>query len=465
MPRSATGTVEFRGNPPRWWARITVKDEDGRIHRPWVDLERPDLKDDRPDGPDYKTAKKIARKRAKLAVRAPFVGAERATTPSATLVELEDKWFPLLERNPDLKTKTVARYKQSWSHLVETFGKLPIRDITPVRLREWIWRRRGDRSTSTVLNDCNALSRFFQDAIGEKWVAGPNPMRDQLVVDAKPKQTHQESEDITRYTQDQLEALLAAEGMPDDVFGLLLLDATTGARDGELRGLQFKHTRDPRGGKACVNIVQQAIDTDELGDPKWGSKRMLPQHPQAAPWLSWWRAEGWEWMVGREPTDEDFVFPDAGGSMVRPQDAKVVQKWAAVAKLPAAFTRADGSEDAFDMQAIRRTFASMLGDLEVDGEVLDSLLGHGVKTVRGRHYMAIPFERKARAVERLRLALPDRPGVVPCPPESSRESSPDPQTPANDVATPTLQPTGTTGDSGERRRATSWRGPRSSKPV
>jgi len=151
--------------------------------------------------------------------------------------------------------------------------------------------------------------------------------------------------------------------------------------------------------------------------------------------------------------------------MVRPQDAKLVQRWAARAGVPTTFTRADGTTDNIDMQAIRRTFASMLGELEVDGEVLDRLMGHKAKTVRGRHYMAITFDRLQRAVERLVLALPERPGVAARAEESSRESSSAAE-PANDVVgRETLQATGTTGDSAGRRRVASWRGPRSSKPV
>jgi hypothetical protein len=49
MSRTASGTVEWRGNPARWWARVTARAEDRSIRRPWVDLERPDLKDTRED--------------------------------------------------------------------------------------------------------------------------------------------------------------------------------------------------------------------------------------------------------------------------------------------------------------------------------------------------------------------------------------------------------------------------------
>ncbi len=39
MPRAATGTVQFRGKPPRWWARVTQLMPDGTTGRPWIDLQ------------------------------------------------------------------------------------------------------------------------------------------------------------------------------------------------------------------------------------------------------------------------------------------------------------------------------------------------------------------------------------------------------------------------------------------
>jgi hypothetical protein len=55
------------------------------------------------------------------------------------------------------------------------------------------------------------------------------------------------------------------------------------------------------------------------------------------------------------------------------------------------------------------------------------MLGHTAKSVRARHYMAMDFERQARALARLILVLPDRDGVVARAAESSSESSSPPR--------------------------------------
>jgi len=64
MARAPTGTVEFRGNPPRWHARVTVRDEHGGVRRQWVDLQRPDLE----NTPEARSvAKQLAEHHASLA--------------------------------------------------------------------------------------------------------------------------------------------------------------------------------------------------------------------------------------------------------------------------------------------------------------------------------------------------------------------------------------------------------------
>lgn len=211
------------------------------------------------------------------------MGVELAAGSTLKLADLEEKWHAVLDRDPDLSPTTKKRYKQSGVQLLEAFRGVALGALTPLRIRDWIWKRRNERETSTVLNDCNALSHFLKTAIREKWMSGPHPMRDDIVKEAKPQQEHQESADIARYTRAQVEKLLAAEEMPDDVFGLLLVDSTSGQRAGELRGLQWKHTKDPRDGRACLNIQQQALETLDIGAPKWGSKRMIATSPSRLP--------------------------------------------------------------------------------------------------------------------------------------------------------------------------------------
>jgi integrase len=427
MSRTASGTVSWRGNPARWWARVTVRNNDGKVRRPWVDLERPDLKNT-PE--DKRAAKRLALKRAKLASKATFVGVEQARAPKVTLEDLEDRWFALLDKDPDLKPATVSRYKSSWTMIKERLGKRQVSDLTPPILRAWVLDVRADKSVSTVRNDVNALTRCFKDAIAQRWiVATSNPMKDDYVRSAVPSMETPELEEIVQWPRPEFEKLLGSP-LSDVHFGMLLVSGTTGVRDGELHGLRFaddghdaKHPDVRR-----IHVLRQALlardgEPVKIGPPKskWG-KRKIPLHPMMCAWLDWWKAEGWAAYVGRKPEDADYVFPNGEGELWRPRAGDLIRELLTAAEMPTEFALPDGEKEDFTWHALRRTFASLLSDAGVSGELLDYLLGQSPRTTRGRHYQAPPMTALAEAVARMTLSLAERAGVG-CAPESSPESS------------------------------------------
>jgi integrase len=445
MPRAATGTVSYHGTPPRWWARVTVHDEHGKPHRPWIDLERPDLKNT-PE--DKVTAKRLALKRAKKAKKRPFIGAARATAPTVKLVELEERWFGLLEKDPDLKPATVGRYKSSWAAIVKRLGKRSVADLTPPVLRGWVLEVRAEKSVSTTRNDVNALTRCLKDAIAQRWVhLTSNPMKDDYTRSAVPAMAMPEPDEIVQWSRVEVEKLLASPTLSDLHFGMLLLSVTTGVRDGELHGLRFgddgADAKDPDVRR--LYVTRQALMPREpwtvtIGPPKstWG-RRKVPLHPAAAAWLTWWKAEGWKTYVGRKPEDTDYLFPDPVGEPWRPRAAELIRDLLEAADMAKTFP-IHGDEPAdFTWHALRRTFASLLSDAGVLGEIVDYLLGQSPRSVRGRHYTSPPMTEMARAVGTLRLALPTRPGVAPSAPpsspspQSSRESSKPREVPPGDA--------------------------------
>jgi hypothetical protein len=93
MSRTASGTVDWRGNPSRWWAR-----GEGQGRQRAAALGRPQAARSEDTPEDKKIAKRLALKRAKLATKGSFVGVEQAAAPKLILEDLEDKWFALLDR-------------------------------------------------------------------------------------------------------------------------------------------------------------------------------------------------------------------------------------------------------------------------------------------------------------------------------------------------------------------------------
>ena len=429
MGRQSTGTVDFRGNPPRWWGRVTARDASGKKHRPWVDLERPDL----PNTPEGKAvAQELTRTRAKLAAKKSFVGIEVATAPSTTLAELEDKWLELLDGAGDLKPSTRAGYKSCWkANIAPKLGRYTATTLTVPVLRAWIRELAAEASPSTVRNNVNALTRFFGDAKAERWLAIPtNPMRDDEVRAVLPSVEAPDAGEIEHWTRPAFEALLASPALPAHRFGLYLVDVLSGLRDGELHGLQWKHAA-LSAPVPHLRVRQQAGTPRDgepvtIGSPKTKySKRDVPLHPAALAWLSWWKEAGWKAHVGRAPEADDHVFPSPSGDVWRPRGPDLLRADLLAADLPREHVSPDGERSPFTFHAIRHTFATWLGSSGVDGDLVDRLLGQSPHTVRGRHYQAPDLEQLARAVRGIVLALPDRPGVVPSTSAEAEESSPE----------------------------------------
>ncbi len=415
MPRKRTGSVEFRGTPPRWFARLTVKDEHGVTHRPWVDLQRPDLKD---TPADRAVAQRLALKRATDAKRMVFVGKDRASAPRVTVESLEQKWFALLDEDPHLKSGTRTAYKSCFTARIKlAFGKRALADLNVPMLRAWIREMAAEVSPSTVRNNAIAFTRFIADARAEGWAAlDSNPMKHEDVRAMLPTVEAPDREEIVQWTKSECEALLSLPTLPDDRFGLYLVALLTGLRAGELRGLTFAHV-DTDGGIVRVRqqrgLARAAGESTANGTPKTrSSKRDVPLHQAARTWLAWWRDEGWSLRFGRKRSDEDAVFPAVDGEPGRPRDANILRRDLTAARLPVDFVTPEGEKIPFTFHATRRTFSRLLSDAGAPVEVIGMLAGHAGATITERHYMGRSLEAMARAVALIRLALPERRGVA-----------------------------------------------------
>jgi integrase len=428
VPRAATGTVEFRGNPPRWHARVTVKDATGKPRRPWVDLERPDLKNT-PE--DKKTAKRLALKRAKLATKGRYVGVEQAMAPRITLAELEAKWHTLLDSDVHMKASTRSTYKSCvTSRALPKLGRRSVVELRVPVLREWVRELCDELEPSTVRNNVIALTRFLSDVRAEGWVKlDANPMKHEDVRALLPTVEAPESDEIVKFAKPMREALVARPELPHDRFGLYLVALLAGLRAGELRGLTFGHLvlDEPmpllKVRQQCA-LKRSAEDVEAMTAPKSRtSRREVPLHPAVVSWLTWWRDEGWSTHYRRERTDADAVFPAVDGEAGRPRDPNILRRDLKAAGQPEDFVTPEGERLPYTFHAFRRTFASMLVEAEVTGEIISMLAGHAGKTVTERHYMGRNLDAMARAVARLTLTLPERPGVAPEAPARAEETS------------------------------------------
>lgn len=446
MSRTASGTVEWRGTPARWWARLTVRTEDGTTKRVWVDLERPDLAN---TIEDKRAAKRIAAKRARLASKKTFVGVERAAAPRVTLEDLEEKWFALLDVDAHLKSGTRTAYKSCWTaNAKPSLGKQPVSTLTVPVLRAWVRELVVELSASSVRNNAIALTRFLSDARAEGWIMlDANPMKHEDVRAVLPTVHAPDPDALVCWTRGECEKLLSVASLPHHRFGLYLVALLTGLRAGEMRGLTFAHLA-LDASTPLVRVRQQlglaraAGEGATTGTPKTrNSKRDVPLHPAAVAWLGWWRDSGWSTYVGRARTDEEPVFPTVDGEAGRPRDPDILRRDLKAAGLPEEFAAPDGTRVPYTFHATRRTFSRLLGDLGVTPEVVGMLDGHAPKSVTERHYMGRSLETMARAVAALELTLPERAGVASKASGRPAESSPESSQP--ETAPPGKDPEGT----------------------
>jgi len=439
MGRLATGSVRWRGNPPRWWARLTVVDKaTGTVKRPWVDLEI-----DAPNTPEgRKAAQRLALKHARVASTKSYVGVAKAMAPSVKLSELEERWFALLDVDPQLKPGTRTAYKSCWNTNVRPrLGGRRVSELSVPVLRAWVRELTGELSPSSVRNNAITLTRCLSDARAEGWIVleSGNPMKHEDVRSMLPTVEAPDAGAIVQWTRAQVEQLIALATLPHDRFGLYLVAFLTGLRAGELRGLTFAHVAHDAPipmlrVRQQLGLAREAGEAPSTGSPKTrSSKRDVPLHPAALAWLTWWRDSGWSAHYGRERADDSPVFPAVDGEAGRPRDPQILRRDLLAAKLPEQFTTEDGERVPYTFHATRRTFSRLLADNGVSSEIVGMLDGHAAQGVTEAHYMGRSLETMARAVATLTLKLPDRPGVeresTPARSESSPESSPEKKRP------------------------------------
>ncbi len=173
MSRPASGTVAWKGNPPRWFARVSVHDERGVVRRPWVDLERPDLKNT-PD--DKKTAKAL---RASPHETRCERGCEVRRRRARDSTEHDGHRRP--RRESGLRSSTLIRssrqaparrYKSCFrSNSTDTFGSRRITDLAMPTLRAWVRDLTAEaRGVDGVQQRNRAHAILERRASGEGWV-------------------------------------------------------------------------------------------------------------------------------------------------------------------------------------------------------------------------------------------------------------------------------------------------------
>ena len=195
-----------------------------------------------------------------------------------------------------------------------------------------------------------------------------------------------DSDVIISCPQESVVRLLTLEPRDEQRRLLDHMGALTGARPGELHGLHVQDIK-VKEGVVHLDIHQQFSLRRGKVAPRLAplktkhAKRLIPLHQELEEPLRKWLSFGWVVLVGRAPSDNDFIFVDESGNPYREHDSVEFQK---DLELAGGATIEKG--EPLTRYSLRHTFASRARSAGVDGHVRDYLLGHAPSDTKSRHY-------------------------------------------------------------------------------
>ena len=135
-----------------------------------------------------------------------------------------------------------------------------------------------------------------------------------------------------------------------------------------------------RPGLPAAQVCPQRAAIDAIAALRRRGRLPLLRHPTATPELKLWKEAGGRSLVGRAPTDDDSIFPNARGEATRPRSADLLRQDLETAELP---TKFDGQP--FEFNDLRHSFSTWLSSAGVPKETRDRLMGHVPQSVGERH--------------------------------------------------------------------------------
>jgi len=324
--------------------RVRYRDPDGRSRERWFD-------------------KKADADRYRASVGTELARGEcvNPTLASVRLSEWAQQW---LETKTHRKAKTVVGYKSLLTHQVlPTFGRVRLRNITPMMIRTWVAKLGRDLSPSRVRQAYQVLSAILRAAVEDGRLA-KNPAV--AARDALPKVAEREMRFLTHEQVDALSAAAGPQWAP-----LIRLMAYSGLRWGEAVGL--------RRGRcdllACRIRVAEAVS--EIG----GAMRIdKSKSEHSVRWVTippFIAAELASVLSRSEDADEDsLVFADTRGTPIRHSNF-TNRVWK-----PA--KAAGGAPGDLRIHDLRHTAAAFMIEAGAPMEMVRRQLGHSSITVTQR---------------------------------------------------------------------------------
>jgi integrase len=262
-----------------------------------------------------KEAKFLLRK-TETNVRARIEAGETEDEGPLTVEKYAERW--LATRDARGLTSASEDRGRMRLYVKDVLGKKQIYDVRPRHVRDLVRElreRTGDEKLAprTLRNVYAMLHTMFHDAVVDELIA-TNPCvlhRGELPekVDADP---HWRSSAV--FAREEVEALISDERIPEDrrvVYTILFL---AGLRWGECAALRWKHYDADTQPLGRLRVGESySVKLRRVKNVKTNVPREVPVHPLLAEVLADWREDGWQRLMGREPTPDDLIVPARPG--------------------------------------------------------------------------------------------------------------------------------------------------------
>jgi len=246
-----------------------------------------------------------------------------------TLLRYGERWLKRREASGlDAAVADRSRWK-TWI-APHPISALVLADVRPRHVRDFIAEmakqttRRGGPPSPRLTNHVYGLLRvLFSDAVAEELLqASPCVLRARRKELPRKKDADPTWRGRAVFTRAEVEQLISDPHIPEDRRVLYALLFLTGMRFGELSDrkwsdLDLSTERLPRLTVATSFHSQKKLSKSTKTDVV----REVPVHPVLATILAEWKGGGWERMLGRAPTDADWILPSRHGEQRRSNHA------------------------------------------------------------------------------------------------------------------------------------------------
>jgi integrase len=185
---------------------------------------------------------------------------------AVTFHKLAEEWlasrhFPKQRTANDLRQMLLTATRPD--SLPETFGRVPVGDVTYQAVRNWLKTYKATKSATTVRNNFYALRTVLDYAVDTRRIS-ENPARQGDLRKRKalpsPKRVSDAQDDRYHLTAQQVGAIAQSLPQPYDTYALLV--ASTGMRPGEACGLRVRDVDLDQGTVSVRQVISQGRRED-----------------------------------------------------------------------------------------------------------------------------------------------------------------------------------------------------------